>query len=225
MSYAVDSDYWGFRDTNCEVQSSSRDPQPSEAQCEDSNGDVAASTMYDTVTAQSVVYQRCADGIVKFYDTTTGIDFRPGKVIGGYVITSIALGTNNKERPTITISGRSCPSADSAVNKYNPEDLHIATERKAVGIGVTPDTVSKLLSSSGTVAVQVAVVPDSDGNTACLDVYGGRVDASNELAGCTGDPGATVDTGWTTSGGPSDDQENTGYAGGTIGVFKNLAQM
>ena len=58
-----------------------------------------------------------------------------------------------------------------------------------------------------------------------MAVYGGRVEATNDYVGCSGNPGASADTGWAVSSGGSDERENTGYATGSITVFKNLAKM
>jgi len=226
MSFGVDTDIWGFGDTNVKIQSTTpKDSSASEAQCEDSNGDVSESTMHDSQSSVSATYQSCSDTAFVFYDTTTVVDFRLGKVIGGKVITSIETGTDSKSRPTVTISGESCSSADSEVAKYDPSDIAVAGTRKATAIGATVDSNSKLTSSSGSASVSTAKVLDSDGNEACKDVYGGRIEASNDFSGCGGAPGASADTGWTKSAGASENQENTGYATGSISVFKNLTKM
>jgi len=222
MSFSADTDYWGFAaaDTagNIKLQSSSRNPTRTEAQCIDSNGDVAASTLYDSQTEQSCVYRTCADADLSF----TG--FPGGKVIDGYVITGIDVSTSNTERPEITISGRSTNAVDSAVSKYAATDLAIAGSRKATAIGVTIDTGSKLTGSSASLSVNVASVLDSDGIEACADVYGGRVEATNDYVGCTADPSATVAATWTILTGGSEDQENTAYATGSATAFKNIAK-
>ena len=224
-AFGADTDYWGFADTGNKLQGSTKNPTKEEAQCEDSNGDIAASTMYDTKADISCTYKRCKDTAFILYDTTSSIDFRLGTVIGGYVITSIAVDTNNKERPGIVISGVICATNDSLVQKYDPTDLEIAGTRKATAIGFTVDSSTNLLSSSVTGTVQTAIVLDSQGAQACVDVYGGRIEGTNELVGCTGQPGGAIDTGWTLSGGPSEDEGNTQYVGGSASVFKNLAKM
>ena len=223
--FGADTDYWGFADTNNLLQGSTKNPTLAETQCEDSNGDVAASTMYDAKSDISCTYKRRADAALIFYDTATNIDFRFGTVIGGYVITSISVDTNNKERPGVVIAGVLCGTNDSLVQKYDPTDLEIAGTRKATAIGFTVDSSTNLLSSSVTGTVQTAIVLDSHGAQACVDVFGGRVEGTNELVGCTGQPGGAVDTGWTLSGGPSEDEGNTQYVGGSASVFKNLTKM
>jgi hypothetical protein len=226
MSFGVDTDPWGFADTHIKIQSATpHDSSATEAQCEDSNGDVNESTMHDTTNAIVATYQSCHDTALVFYDTTAGVDFRLGKVIGGKVITSIEVATSNKERPTITITGESTSAADTSVQKYDPSDLEISGERKATKIGATVDTNSKLVGSSATASVTVVKVLDSDGNEACKDVHGGRVEATDDFVGCAGAPGASEDTGWTKSAGSSEAQENTAYATGSIAVFKNLSKM
>jgi len=230
MSYGATTDPWSFADTTMHLQSYEVNPAPGgEAQAQDSNGDVAASTMYDTANSTvSATYKSCRDAALVLYDTTAGVDFRLGKVIGGNVITKIDVSTSNTDgRPTIVIGGEHAHGiADSAMPKYDPSDLEIAMTRKATAIGVTVDTVTNLLSSSGSASVSVSKTPDSNGNTACMDVYGGRVEASNELVGVTGAAGAAAaDTNWTVSAGPSNAQTNTAYATGSITVFKNLTAM
>ena len=52
MSYGATTDPWSFADTTMHLQSSTADPSDGgEAQCIDSNGDVSASTQYDTANA------------------------------------------------------------------------------------------------------------------------------------------------------------------------------
>jgi len=222
MSFGADTDFWSFADTNIIVQGSTQSPVKSEAQAVDSVGDATNATMYDCYTEVSVTYRSCSDTALVFYDA--GIDFRLGKVISSNVITSIAVSTEPTGRPEIVISGRSCPVGDTAVTKYAPSDLEIAGTRKATPIGVTADTGSKVTGASGTASVDVAVVLSNVGQTSCLDVYGGRVEASNDIVGATADPSAAADTGWTIGGGPSEDKENTGYGTGSISVFKNLTK-
>ena len=226
MSFGVDTDPWGFADTHRKIQSATpNDSSATEAQCEDSNGDVNESTMHDTQNSITATYKSCHDTAFVFYDTTAGIDFRLGKVINGKVITGIEVTTSNKERPSCTISGESTVSADTAVAKYDPSDLEISGERKATKIGATVDTNSKLTGSSASASVSVTKELDSDGNEGCKDVYGGRVEATNDFMGCGGAPGASADTGWTKNAGPSKVQENTSYESGSIVVFKNLTKM
>jgi len=228
MSYGVATDPWSFADTKNQIQSSSEEPSVGgEAQCLDSNGDVSASTVYDTANKTvSATYQRCGTGNIVFYDTASGSDFRLGKVIGGNVITSIEVGTSNTERPTITISGEFAHGvADTTMEKYDPSDLEISGDRKATAIGATADTNTKVTGSSATASVSVAKVADSQGATACMNVYGGRVEATTDLVGCAGAPGASKDTGWEKSAGTSGNEENTAYETGAITVFKNLTKM
>ncbi|GAG83104.1 unnamed protein product [marine sediment metagenome] len=224
MAFGVDSDFWAFADTAGAIllQSSTLTPVKTVADCIDSNGDVSAATVYDSFIEYSATYKSCSDTALVFVDT--GITFQLGTVISSKVITGIDVTTSNTDRPEITISGRTCTIADSLVHKYDMSDLEIAGVRKATPIGVTADTDVAVTGSTASATVSTAVVLDSDGAFACMDVYGGRVEATTDLAGCGADPGAAADTGWTISGGPSDAQENTGYSTGSITVFKNISQ-
>ena len=225
MSFGADTDIWGFADTNIHLVSvTPSDPSNTEATVADSYGDIAASTFHDTVTNYSATYRACSTSALVFYDTLTAVDFRLGKVISSKVITSVQVTTSNTERAEIVIAGRSTSTADTDMGKFKYDDLEIATPRKAVGIGVTEDTVTNVVGSSATASVNVAVQLDSDGDLACMDVYGATLEASNDLVGVTGDPGAAVDSGWTITSGPSINQENTGYATGSVTVKKNLTR-
>jgi len=222
MSFGADTDYWGFADTNIKLQSSSKTPSKSEAQCVDSNGDVSASTLYDTYDEFSCVYRSCGDTALVFYDTASAVDFRLGKVISNKVITSISVSTDNTSRPEITIAGRDCATADGAVRYFAPTDLEIAGARTATPIGASADTVSKVTGSNATASANVAVTLDSNGAESCLDLHGGRVEATVDVVGCTGDAGVSADTGWSDMGAGLN-KENTAYSTGSISVFKNLA--
>jgi len=224
MSFGADTDYWGFAKTNIKLISSSASPNKSEAQCVDSYGDVDASTMYDSFTDYSCVYGICGAQTLVLYDTTTSVDFRLGKVISGKVITSQELSTENTAQPTLTISGRSTTSLDATVQKYIIDELEAAVSRKATPFGFAADSKTRVTGSSISATVSTAILLDSQGVEACLDVYGGRVEASNDLVGCSGDVGGAATSGWTLSSGPSMDQENTGYATGSATVFKNIAR-
>ena len=224
MGFGADTDIFAFADTNVELQGSTQSPSRSEAQAVDSDGDIAASTMYDSVTEYVARYKSVSDTALVFYDTTAGVDVRLGKVINSIVITSIEVSTSNTERPDVTISGRNAGSVtDSNVRKFDPSDLAIAGTRKATPIGASADTGSKVTGARGSASAEIAAVLDSVGVLADIDVHGGRVEASVDLVGVTADPAASADTGWTMSAGPSEEKGNTEYGTGSITVFKNLA--
>lgn len=225
MSFGADSDYWSFADTNNKLISSSSTPNKTEGQAQDSNGDVAASTLHDSVSDISVQYEHCHDTALVLYDTTSAVDFRVGKVIGGYVITSLEVASENTARPKLTINGQSTSETDGDVQKYDPTDLEIAGTRKATAVGATVAANNKLLSSTTTLSATVAKGLDSDGNECWLDVHAGRIEAVNNFVGVSVAPSATADTNWTLSGGPSNEQENTAYATGSVTVFKNMTKM
>jgi hypothetical protein len=225
MSYGADTDYWGFADTYTHLQGSTKSPGMTEANCEDSFGTLDTISAHDTTSEVSVRYSVCGAGnMKKLYDTASGVDFRLGKVIGGYVITGAAWGTDNKARPTLEISGQSTSVSDTAVKtKFDPA-LTLLKSRKAQAIGVTLDTGTKVVSSSARASVSVAKSLDSNGEEACLDVYGGVLEATNNLVSPASRPGATVVAGWVITAGVSDEQENTGYGSGSVTVKKPLVR-
>lgn len=218
MSYGIDSDIFGLGQP---VQSVSKSgPNPSEAQAQDENGDVAASTIYDTSAgdAVSVTYAGSIG------DTAGAIDLsgiKGGKVINGYVVTGMGVTTSNTDYPQIVISGQKTSTVDGDIAKYT-HGITLNAGKGAQAFGATAGGTSRLTGSSASFAVQVARVMDSTGEEAAIDVYGGRVDATNTLVGVTGAPSATADTGFTLLGGPSEEESNTGYATGTVNLFKNI---
>ncbi len=204
----------------------SHDPSPSEATAEDSYGDVAAATMYDTTNiTRSLSYVRVKDSTILLYDTATTMDFRLGKVIGGYAITGLTLETSNQARPKLTVDLQKTAAADGAVSKYNTTELHVAGTRKATAKGFTVAANNKLNSSTLRVSVEVARELDSQGAEATMDVYGGTFEGSGDFVGVSADPSATADTGYRVTAGPSYSKENTGYATGSITVKKSLTRM
>ena len=228
MSFGADTDIVGLAaDTTAggwKVIGSTKAITKEEAQAEDSNGDIAESTMYNTLGDRTVTYLRTGNGAISLQDTGLTVDYRLGKVLNGFVIKSLALETSNKERPKLTIGLEPCSIADSLVRKFPVTALNLAAgTRKAHKLGFTVAANNKLLSSSITAEVQVARELDETGSTAVVDVHAGRVNVTGNFVGVTAAPGATADTGWTLNAGPSEDKSNTAYATGSISVFKNLA--
>lgn len=232
MSFGIDTDVLGLtahgtHGTGWKLQGPfSHDPSPSEATAEDSNGDVAAATMYDTANiTRSATYVRVKDSTIALYDTTTAIDFRVGAVKSGYVITGLSLATSNTERPKLTITTQKTAETDGNVNKYNVTELHVSGSRKATAKGFTVAANNKLNSSTLAVTGQVARELDSQGAEVTADVYGAQFEGQGDFVGVSADPSATADTGYRVVAGPSYSKENTGYATGSITVRKSLTQM
>lgn len=225
MSYGADTDFWGFADTYTHLQGSTKTPNKTEASSEDSYGTFDTLSGHDTTSEVSVRYSVCGAGnMKKLYDTATSLDFRLGKVIGGHIITGASWGTDNKNRPTIEISGQSTSLSDTAVkSKFDPA-VTLLKSRKAQAVGVTLDTGTKVVSSSVRASVSVAKSLDSKGEEACIDVYGGVIEATNNLVSPAGRPAATVVAGWLITSGVSDEQENTGYGSGSVTVKKPLVR-
>jgi hypothetical protein len=226
--FGIDSDILGFADTDRKISIHGvTNPvrEAEEAAAEDSYSDVVALTQFDTASGHqaTVNYVLAKDTVVSFYDTAAARDFRLGKVINGWCIISINGATSNKSASTVSFGVIKTNAVDSEVSKYQP-GFTLNGGRKARGIGAQPDSVSRLTGSSVSATVQQDRTPDSEGNELALDVFGGRVEATHNLVGVTGDPGASTETGWTQGNGPSDDEGNTKYADGTFVVFKHLAR-
>jgi len=234
MGYGAQNDPWGIAadatmGVTWKLQSVSNDLSPSEAEAQDSNGDVCAATMYDTANqTKSATYVACDTGTLILHDTTDDApDYRPGTVKSGFVITSIGLETSNSAQVKMTVAGQATSIADSdaLIAKYSPADLEIAITRKAIPVGFSVDTGNKLNSSSITLSVDVARELDSQGAECVTDVYGGRIEASGDYVGCSAAAGASGDTGYRVTSGPSISETNTAYETGSIGVKKSLTQM
>ena len=225
MSFGVTRDWFAFADTNFEVQSSSASGNASNAQAVDSNGDVACETVFDTGIGYEVTYSMCSGsalpagfkgGNVIAYDTNTNI-----------LITGGSVSTSGTEFPTFTVTGETLYGTASG-NLYDFQaEVSVSGAKTAQAIGFIADTNTKASSSSVTFSASVAKVQDSQGQTVCMDVYGGRIEASGELISCTAIAGAAADTanGWALSSPVSTSEENTGYGSGSINVFENLASV
>jgi hypothetical protein len=228
MSYGIDSDLFGFSDTTKGI--SLQDVMnpvrtASEATASDSCGDIAATTLYDTTSGQQITlnYKCAKDTVIDFYDTTTSVDFRLGKVINGYVITSIAASTSNSDFATVTLSGQKTATADGEVNKYTPT-VTFNGGKCARKFGYSADTVTRLTGGKYTASVDVARAMDSTGEEYQIEVSKGREEGDHEVVGVTGAPGGAADTGWTLKDGTSKSEGNTKYADGSAKVFKNLTK-
>jgi hypothetical protein len=227
MAFGITTDYFGFADTSLGIAANSASNaglQASEAQAMDSNGDVVASTIHDTGYGQavSVDYVCGKASSIDFYDTATSKDFRGGKVINGYVITSISVSTSNTEQATVTISGQKTIAADSEVAKYDP-GFTFTGGKGAQSIGYSTDTNTRLTGSSASFSVQTSRAMDSTNEELALDVYGGRLEVTHDLVGVTAAPGGAADTGFTLLTGPGESESNTEYGTGSAMVFKNIS--
>lgn len=230
VGFGADTDFAGFSDTTNNANhaqyaltSSSTSPSATEAQATDSHGDVAASTQHDTITTRVSNYIKLTDAVMVFYDAGTSVDFRPGKVRSSFVIQSIAIGTSPDGRPTVSITEESCPTANALVRKIPADLLEVSGARKATKLGFSTDTVTKLNSMSATLSCDLVRDRDSQGNTAVVDVKGGRVEASHDIVGVTGLASGAADTGWTLQVGIGGTNDNAGYNTRSATVFQNLA--
>jgi hypothetical protein len=229
MSFGADTDIVGLStDTDApgwKLQSCTKAVNREVADAEDSHGDYAESKTHSVVTERQVTYVRTSDAAILLYDTATGVDYRLGKVVNGYVIRSWQLDTS-KEKPRLVGTVEVCGLADSQVGKFPVTDLHLASAAsKAHKLGFTVAAGNKLLSSSITAEAQLSREWDEDSSdTVWLGIKAGRVTVTGNFVGVTAAASATADTGWQLQGGPSDDRDRAAYGTGSIQVFKNLAR-
>jgi len=221
MGFGVSTDPFSFTDTYVEIQSRSVSPEGSEAQCEDSNGDIIESTIHGEFSPVEATYKVCRTGT---FDSVVKI----GAVKGSYVITSIAATRNNKDALSVTVMGtpKSIFGDTATIPTYTPvwPAGYLAGGLGALEAGVSV-SAGRVISSSITFAADNVKVADSLGDIACVGLFGGRMEATNELQSCDTEPAATADTGWTEAAGSGALSEgNTDYVTKTVSAFRNITQ-
>lgn len=223
MSFGANTDHWAFADTNHVLQSSSKPPQKSNATALDSEGDVVAETVYDTGAGYECVYRHAGAAAWALDGDTVAPHIRIGAIVSSNkIITGITAATSNTERPLVTVTGEDFVG-DTASQLQYATGISVPTGKIAGGMGaLSPDTNSRIVSSTMTATGQVAKAQDSDGTTVTVDVYQGRVEVSAELQSATSTAGGSADTGFTADGPVASSEENTGYGNSTLTVFKNI---
>jgi hypothetical protein len=180
--------------------------------------------VYDTSYTMTNEYAYCgvgdSNGNVVFPTLVAGaVDTENSSVITGFTIA-----TSNTGKARLTVNGELYYGDSSGPATYTPTLPTVSASKKASAMGFTLDTVSRLTASSWAFTTQTSYVQDSNGQRVCLDLYGGRIEASGDLVSCTGVPGAAADSGYTLSGPVASNGTNTGYTTGTVNVFKNVLQ-
>jgi len=221
MAYGVTADPFSFTDTSVEIQSRNLNPEGSEAQCEDSRGDIIESTIYGEFSPVEATYKVCRGGS---FDSVTKI----GAVKGSYVITSIAATRNNKDALSVTVTG--IPTAifgDTAtIPTYTPvwPAGYMAGGLGSLEAGISL-SAGRSISSSITFAADNVKVADSLGDISCVGLFAGRMEATNEAQSCDTEPAAAADTGWTLAPGSGAIADgNKEYQTATFGAFRNIIQ-
>jgi hypothetical protein len=223
--FGVAADPLSFTDTEVEIQSVSVSPAGSEAQCEDSNGDIIESTVYGEHSPIEVTYKVCTGGT---FPTATKL----GDTKGSYIITGITATRNNKDALSVSVSA--LPSAIFIIDSSNPTPKYTIpwpTGYLAGGIGALNGafipSAGRTISSSISATVSFVIIADSVGDPACTGLYGGRAEGSNEVQTCDTAVAGAADTanGWTLAAGSGATNEtNTEYQTGTFTTFQNITQ-
>jgi hypothetical protein len=219
-SFGATTDHFGMTDTGVNLISSDNGKSGSIADCLDSEGDIVAQKPYDTGNTYEETLEVCQG---------KSATLKPlGTVVSSKVITSIKGDRSGTSRLKLTVGGENCPSADSVVRKFtvDVDSAVLAGGKGGLGIGIIVSK-GRVISSSFSATAEVAKGLDSQGRQVCKDVYGAKIEASNELQSCDTAPAAIADTanGWIlapSGGGPK--QVNTGYPTTTFNVIKKLAQ-
>lgn len=220
MAFGPGTDPFGFATTGIELQSVNGQPTGSEAQCENADGDVTASTVYAQQTTKTAEYA------VRTGVTATLPDL--GLNTATYTPTKLTLKRSNKDSLTITIEGSLSSLFVVAPDLYAINALVDAAYRTggkgALAAGITVGTGAVI---GGSIECSVQLPPPiTDATGAIVDlvgVFGGRVEGTNEMQIATGTPTATAAASWALkadSGAESDD--NKSYGTKTFTAFRNV---
>jgi len=220
--FGVSADPLSFADTYVEPQGVSFSPEGSEAQCEDSNGDVVESTIHGEFTPIEATYKVCRGGS---FDSTVKL----GTVKGSYVITGITPSRNNRDALSVVVSAipKSVVGDTATLPQYTPAwpaGYMAGGQGAGKGAGATA-TAGRIISSSIAFTVDNVKVADSRGNIVCVGLFGGRMEGTNELTSCDTEVAATADAGWTLAAGSGSINEvNTDYHSGSVNAFRNITR-
>ncbi len=223
MAFGAVTDHFGYADTNWRLQSASKDPRSENATAEDSFGDVACETVFDTGHNYEAVYE-----VIKG-DTGNNVEWpatlKGGTIVGGIAITSANIETSQTEKPRVTVSGEDIGAADSTgFATYSWVLPTIKARKQAQAMGFTPAAGARVTSASMSCSVEMAATQDSLGNRVAADVYNGRQEVSGEMVACDTIADASADTDWTLNGPLGNSEENTDYGTSTINVFRNIGR-
>ena len=215
MGFGASTDHWGFAGTGINLISSTNPQSGSNAQSEDSNGDVPCETVFDTGLAPSATYEVCQGTTASF------ASHKLGQVISSQVITSIAATRNNKSRLQIVISGENMEGDSGAT--YTPvfPASYLVGGKGALEAGISL-SAGRVISSSVTNTVQIVKGLDSLGNQACKEVYAGRAESTNEMQSCDTAPAFSAAASWTLMPNKTPNEDNSSYGSTTGGAFQNI---
>jgi hypothetical protein len=218
MAYGPGSDLFGFAAAGIELQSTSISPQGSEAQAADENGDIQESTVYGAWSTASQTY--------KVGGGTTATLPNIGSKPTAHYITKIEVKRSNNDVLTITIEGVSEAFVTSTPKEYDVGAVmptgYLVGGKGAVLAGITL-SAGKVISSS--ISCGVSLTPpmlSAAGAVVDMDIFGGRMDATNECQSATVITPA-ADTGWALAPGTgSAADSNTSYSTQTVTAFRNV---
>lgn len=225
MAFGTDTDYFGLGDTHWKIQGSGITPSASNDPTPDENGDNICEVTYDEFNTYQASYR-----LIGVAADTQTIDTKvkvgqifPLDTTARAVVNSIEIATSNTENPLITVQAEQY-FGDTGGQLGFANALTVLPIKRAQGLGVTADTVSRIISSSATITGQTYRVLDSDGDPAQSDLSGGRAEASAELISCTANPGVAAASGWTLVQAVARSSENTRQETASINVYKNLTR-
>ena len=221
MSYGPGSDLLGIATTGVELQSISQSPTGSEAQALNEDGDVEASTVYGQWGTVSCTYKVRTDVAV------TGPNL--GSVAGDYYITKLSAKRSNTDTLEITAEGVLATLFEVAPDEYAVHDIfttaYLTGGKGAIAAGITVSE-GKVISSS--IDASISLTPpllDATGAVVDMDLYAGRVEATNEVQSASSVPAATAAGSWTLDGGSgSTSDDNTSYGTKTFTAFQNVTK-
>ena len=219
MAYGPGSDPFGIAAVGIELQAVNSNPAGQEAQCEDENGSVLASTVFGQMTPVTARYK------VKAGDTVTPPKL--GAAISTHYMTRFAPKRSNRDVLEIEVEGYPASLFAAAPPTFTIDGLfptnYLLGGKGAIAAGITVST-GKVISSSIVCSVNVGTpLLDEAGTIVDIPISGGRMEATNETQVSTGTPAATAAEDWALkpdSGAASND--NQSYGTKTFGAFRNI---
>jgi hypothetical protein len=210
----------GIAGTGIELQKIDHSPEGQEAQAKDANGDVVASTVYGLWERVTHTY--------KVHNGTTVTAGDLGSVAGTlYYLTKFKADRSNDNTLTITAEGVLSSLFAAAPQLYAINALfpagYLTGGRGALAAGITVSAGAVISGSVEASATLMDPLLSAAGAVVDLDLFAGRMTATNECQAATGVPAATAAASWQLepgSGSQSDD--NASYGTKTFTAFRNI---
>ena len=228
-TFGAKTDFFGLADADWELQNSNYNPESSQAQAEDENGDIDCEERYENTATVESVYRLKSNGTLGKVEVPEGFQGGNTNTIGEdtFVITGGTLNCSNTERPTLTVTGEKMHGTTDALGIYDfaGEIGEINARKVATEIGFAVSGNTKPNTTDVSCTCETSRMMDADGEIAIVDVYRGRMESTGDLVTCEGAQSVAAAEGWTLQNDASESEENTNFLTGSVTVFKNLKPL